>query len=227
MTIGPSDDVPQGRRHGGGGKGAKAPLKISKKGGKWKIMGYFHASKLLKWAFLSSLTRKYVFWKGFYHDFSTKKASASGGFLIPTKELCPLDPRGSFAPPSDLPWRRPWRPPISFNIHVWELRSVQSTDSCFIICYILTKKNLKWFAKTFSHSRSTFAQYKGGFRGGAPSVNPLLFLQTGVHLPNFCRDSLGAPHTVGRPGTATFLLKKYLRPLIKKFLYPPLQYAYF
>ena len=43
-------------------------------------MGYFHASKLLKLAFLSSLTRKCVIWKGFYHNFSAKKASASGAF---------------------------------------------------------------------------------------------------------------------------------------------------
>ena len=59
-------------------------------------MGYFHASKLLKLVFLSSLTRKYVLWKGFYHDFSTKKASASGG--EPCRGRCPLDPQGSFAP---------------------------------------------------------------------------------------------------------------------------------
>ena len=60
---------------GGGAKGAKAPLKISRKG-KFKNMGhaYFHASKLLKLALLSSLTRKYdVLWKGFYHNFSTKR----------------------------------------------------------------------------------------------------------------------------------------------------------
>ena len=55
--------------------GAKAPLK-----GKNEKRGYFHASKLIKLAFLSSLLRKYMLWKGFYHDFSTKKASASGGF---------------------------------------------------------------------------------------------------------------------------------------------------
>ena len=71
-------------------------------------MGYFHASKLLKLAFLSSLTRKYVLWKGFYHNFSTKKASASGDYapdptkglcpLDPRRGRCPLDPRGSFAP---------------------------------------------------------------------------------------------------------------------------------
>ena len=55
-------------------------------------MGYFHALKL---AFLSSLIRKYMLWEGFYHDFSTKKVSASGGFapLTPTKGLRPLDPR--------------------------------------------------------------------------------------------------------------------------------------
>ena len=99
--------INQGRRHGGGGggggKGAKAPLKISKK--KWKNMGYFHASKLSKLAFLSSLMRKYVLWKGFYHDFNTKKASASGA--TPTKGLCPLDPRGSFAPLTIYPSAAP------------------------------------------------------------------------------------------------------------------------
>ena len=65
---------------------------------------------------MSSLTKKYVLWKGFYHDFSTKKASASGAWpqtkglcpLDPHRGRCPLDHQGSFAPPNDLPWRRPW-----------------------------------------------------------------------------------------------------------------------
>ena len=58
-----------------------------------------------------------MLWKGFYHDFSTKKASASGASppdphqgvlpLDPHRGHCPLDPRGSFALPNDLPWR-PW-----------------------------------------------------------------------------------------------------------------------
>ena len=80
-------------------------------------MGYFHASKLLKLAFLSSLTRKYVLWKGFYHDFSTKNASASGGFApsppsrgsapwTPTRGAAPWTPEVP-SPPNDLPWRRP------------------------------------------------------------------------------------------------------------------------
>ena len=83
-----------------GGKGGQKPPKDFKKREKWKNMGYFHASKLSKLAFLSSLTMKNVLWKGFYHYFSTKKASASGGFasLTPTKGLCPLDP-----PPGALP----------------------------------------------------------------------------------------------------------------------------
>ena len=54
-------------------------------------MGYFHASKLLKLAFLSSLMRKYVLLEGFYHDFGTKKASASGGSAPWTPEV-PLPP---------------------------------------------------------------------------------------------------------------------------------------
>ena len=71
-------------------------------------MGYFHA---LKWAFLSSSTRKYMLWKGFYQDFSSKKASTSRGFATwppsPTKGLHPwtparglysiMNPRGNFA----------------------------------------------------------------------------------------------------------------------------------
>ena len=63
-------------------------------------MGYFHASKLLKLAFLSSLTRKYVLWKGGYHDFSTEKASASGGFAPwpPPRGSAPWTPAGGAAP---------------------------------------------------------------------------------------------------------------------------------
>ena len=79
-------------------------------------MGYFHVLKL---AFLSSLTRKYILWEGFYHDFSTKKASTSGGFApwhpqrgsapwTSAMGCCPLDPQGNFAPSNDLPWCRPW-----------------------------------------------------------------------------------------------------------------------
>ena len=40
----------QGRRHGGGGKGAKAPLKISKKG-KIKKYGVFSCIKVIKMSF--------------------------------------------------------------------------------------------------------------------------------------------------------------------------------
>ena len=105
----------QGRRHRGGKGGRPPPLKVSKKE-KIKIWGIFHALKL---AFLSSLIRKYMLWEGFYHDFSTKKVSASGGFApwppprgsapwTPARGRCPLDPRGNFAPSNDLPWRRPW-----------------------------------------------------------------------------------------------------------------------
>ena len=82
---------------GGGARGAKAPLRISKKGKIKKNMGYFHASKLLKLAFLSSLTRKYVLWKFFYHDFITKNASASGGFALPP------DPHQGALPPGPPP----------------------------------------------------------------------------------------------------------------------------
>ena len=98
----------------GGAGGWPPTLKVSKKG-KFKNMGYFHA---LKWAFLTSLIRKYMLWEGFYHNFSTKKASASGGFTpwppprgsapcTPSRGRCPLDPSGNFTLSNDLPWRRP------------------------------------------------------------------------------------------------------------------------
>ena len=87
--------VPRGGAMGGC-KGAKAPLKISKKG-KMKRYDVFSGIKVIKLAFLSSLTRKYMLWKGFCHNFSTKKASA----------LPPGSPR-FLRPPKDLPWCCPW-----------------------------------------------------------------------------------------------------------------------
>ena len=83
-----------------GGQGGKSPSWRFQKRGKWKNMGYFHASKFLKLAFLSSLMRKYVLWKGFYHNFSTKKGFSFRELrpLTPTKGLCPLDPRRGTAP---------------------------------------------------------------------------------------------------------------------------------
>ena len=52
-----------------------------------------------------------MLWKGFYHNSSTKKASASGGFAPPDPHqgaLPPGPPRFLF-PPNYLPWRCPWR----------------------------------------------------------------------------------------------------------------------
>ena len=125
----------QGRHHGGGGGGGgQKPPKDFEKGENEKNMGYFHASKLLKLAFLSSLTRKYMLWKGFYHDFSTKKASALGGFTpwppprgsatwTPTRGSAPWTPEVYFAPPpNDLPWRRPW---VNEYVNEW-----MSKDLC-------------------------------------------------------------------------------------------------
>ena len=40
-----------------------------------------------------------MLWEGFYHDFSTKKASASGGFPPdPHQGARPMDRRGNFTP---------------------------------------------------------------------------------------------------------------------------------
>ena len=64
------------------------------------MIGYFHELKLLKLPFLSSLTRKYVLWKGFYHDFSTKQTSASGGFAPdPHQGALPPGPPRFLCPP--------------------------------------------------------------------------------------------------------------------------------
>ena len=73
--------------------GKKAPLKISKKGKikKYDVFSGIKVRPLLKLAFLLSLTRKYMLWEGFDHNFSTKKASASRG-------LCPLTPTRGSAP---------------------------------------------------------------------------------------------------------------------------------
>ena len=99
-------------------------------------MGYSHASKLLKLAFLTSLTRTYVFWKGFYHNFSTKKASASGGELCPLdprRGRCPLDPEDPLPPLTIDPGAAPaytmsmWEPPLRkehytcYSIIMWRL----------------------------------------------------------------------------------------------------------
>lgn len=84
--------------HGGGG--VKTVKKIEN-------MGYFHARELLNLAFLSSLTRKYMLWEGFYHDFSTKR-----------RRLYEPSPPGSHqGAGSGCPWTdatkccpRPWSP---------------------------------------------------------------------------------------------------------------------
>ena len=114
---------------GGEGRGAKAPIKISKKG-KIKNMGYFHASKLLKLAFLLSLTSNNMLWKGFYHDFSTNKASASGaspsdphqGALPPGPPRIPCPPLtiypGAAPAPQKLLKIQKWGSFFA-NVHLW------------------------------------------------------------------------------------------------------------
>ena len=91
-----------------GGRGAKASLKISKKGKIRKYGVYFNASKLIKLDFLSSLLRKYMFWKSFYHNFSTKKASASGDLVPwPHQGALPLDPQVPSTPLTIYPGATP------------------------------------------------------------------------------------------------------------------------
>ena len=73
-------------------------------------MGYFHAWELLELAFLSSLTRKFILWEGFYHNCSTKKVSASGSFAPwpPPRGSAPWTPEGgTFTPSNNLSWHPP------------------------------------------------------------------------------------------------------------------------
>ena len=96
----------------GGGKGGKNTPKDFEKMEKLKNMGYFQCIKVIKMNF--------SVWKGFYHDFSTKKASASGSFAPDPHQgaLPPGPPPGALhpgpptevplpPPPNDLPWGRP------------------------------------------------------------------------------------------------------------------------
>ena len=85
----------------GGARGAKKTLKISKKG-KMKKYDVFSGNKVIKIAFLSSVTRKYMLWKGFYRDFITKKASASRGSAPWTPEVPSPSQRFTLAPPCSL-----------------------------------------------------------------------------------------------------------------------------
>ena len=97
----PATRVPRGGVIGG--QGATAPPPKGFKKGKNLNMGYFHALKL---AFLSSLIKKYMLWEGFYHDFSTKKVSASGGFA-------PWPPPRGSAPWTPARGAAPWTPEVT------------------------------------------------------------------------------------------------------------------
>ena len=60
-----------------------------------------------------------MLWEGSYHDFSTKKVSAPRGSAPPgpLSEGLPLDPRGTFAPSNDLPWRSGAAPNWLVQLH--------------------------------------------------------------------------------------------------------------
>ena len=60
----------RGGAMGGGGKGAKAPLKISKKR-KIKKYGVFSGIKVNKMSFSVIFNKEIRALEGFYHDFST------------------------------------------------------------------------------------------------------------------------------------------------------------
>ena len=91
--------------------GAKAPQGFQKRE-KVKC-GVFSCIKvinsLLTWAFLSSLMRKYMLWKGFYHYFSSQKRQLQRALPPdPHQGALPLDPRDCSTPANNLPWHCPW-----------------------------------------------------------------------------------------------------------------------
>ena len=111
----------QGRRHRGRSKGAKAPLKISKK----------------KKGKMSSLPSKYVLWKGLYHDFSTKKGSSFKGASSPDPHqgALPLGPQRFLRPPNDLPWRRSCSPYVHV-VNYYNLTTPHKNHTTYYLQFI-------------------------------------------------------------------------------------------
>ena len=87
-------------------------------------MGYFHALRL---AFLSSLIRKYMLWEGFYHDFSTKQVSASGGSAPwpPPRGSAPWTPEVTSPPRTIYPGAAP--------VYTYYLRGPLGSIVCFTL----------------------------------------------------------------------------------------------
>ena len=121
-------------------------------------MGYFHALKL---AFLSSLLRKHMLWEGFYHDFSTKKVSASGGFApCPHQRAPPPGP-----PPGGA---APWTPVVTsppLTIYpgaapvYTDNRSLFLLNSTYIWQEIIQKWFLFWSVSSSNKSYSSIKWY--------------------------------------------------------------------
>ena len=76
-----------------------------------------------------------MLWEGYYQNFSTNKASASGGFAswTLTKGLHFLDPQQTFAPSNDLSWHPPWVNQLMLVFHHQKLDSwnkyLQNTET--------------------------------------------------------------------------------------------------
>ena len=113
--------------------GGQHPLKDSEKG-KWRNMWYFRETKLLKLASLSSLSRKYIFCKGFYENFITKKKMlASVGFVPDSHQgALPSDGTASWTSevalsptPNNLLWCRPSTILLHSHFpHQWTMHSL-------------------------------------------------------------------------------------------------------
>ena len=109
----------QGQHHGGGA----TALKVSKRG-KIRKHGVFSCIGVIKNSFSVTFNE---LWEGFYHNFSTKKASASGGFApdphqgtLPTGPppgvTVPWTPEVPLPPSKNLSWHCPCTPLNGFPI---------------------------------------------------------------------------------------------------------------
>ena len=97
----------------------KLEAKKKKKIKKYDVFSGIKVTPLLKLAFLLSLTRKYMLWEGFYHNFSSTKGFSFKGALPPHPQqgALPPGPPRFLLPPNDLPWRCPCRFNALWRVH--------------------------------------------------------------------------------------------------------------
>ena len=105
-------------------------------------MGYFNASKLLKWTFLSSLTRES---RDSITILALKRRQLQGALSpewTPPRGVAPGPPR-FLCPSNDLPWRRPWtyrsNGACTYVINKYDWCSYQCKEVHFVLCIWLKR----------------------------------------------------------------------------------------